>query len=134
MRVILCLDDRNGMAFNHRRQSRDREVIRDIVDSLSGKKLWMCPGSKTLFPQWEREFQLWDNPLEAAGPGEFCFVETPPLVPWRDRIESLTVYRWNRHYPGDQFLDLDLSQWRLVSRREFPGNSHKTITKEVYEP
>gem|GEM_PF-5722604 len=31
MDVFVCLDDRNGMLFNHRRQSRDREVIRDVL-------------------------------------------------------------------------------------------------------
>ena len=30
MQIIVCLDTKNGMMFNHRRQSRDREVLNDI--------------------------------------------------------------------------------------------------------
>ena len=133
MDVILCLDDRNGMLFNHRRQSRDRKVVEDILQGLGGRLLRVRPMSQSLFP---REAVLVEEALlETAGPGDVCFVEDLPLAPCRKDIESLTVYRWNRHYPGDVFLDLDLSTgWRLVSREEFPGHSHEKITKEVYLP
>ena len=134
MQVIVCLDDRNGMLFNHRRQSRDREVLKEILKDAEGKRLWIRPFSQKLFQGTENRVQISDSPLDAAGPGETCFVEDLSLAGWEDSIESLTVYRWNRHYPGDFFLDLDLSGWRLVSRREFSGNSHEKITKEVYEP
>lgn len=134
MQVIVCLDDRNGMLFNHRRQSRDREVLKEILKDAEGKRLWIRPFSQKLFQGAEHRVQVSDSPLDAAGPGENCFVEDLSLAGWEDSIESLTVYRWNRHYPGDFFLDLDLSGWRLVSRREFSGNSHEKITKEVYEP
>ena len=33
MRLIVCLDDKNGMAFNHRRQSRDRIVTEKIEET-----------------------------------------------------------------------------------------------------
>ena len=134
MRVIVCLDDRNGMLFNHRRQSRDREVLKEILKDAEGKRLWIRPFSQKLFQGTENRVQVSDFPLDAASPGETCFVEDLSLAGWEDSIESLTVYRWNRHYPGDFFLDLDLSGWPLVSQREFPGNSHEKITKEVYEP
>ena len=39
MRVIVCLDDRNGMLFNRRRQSRDRRVVEDILRELGEKRL-----------------------------------------------------------------------------------------------
>lgn len=134
MQVIVCLDDRNGMLFNHRRQSRDREVLKEILKDAEGKQLWIRPFSQKLFQGAEHRVQVSDSLLDAAGPGETCFVEDLSLAGWEDSIESLTVYRWNRHYPGDFFLDLDLSGWHLVSQREFPGNSHEKITKEVYEP
>ncbi len=134
MQVIVCLDDRNGMLFNHRRQSRDREVLKEILKDAEGKRLWIRPFSQKLFQGAEHRVQVSDSLLDAAGLGETCFVEDLSLAGWEDSIESLTVYRWNRHYPGDFFLDLDLSGWHLVSQREFPGNSHEKITKEVYEP
>ena len=43
MTVILCLDDRCGMAFNNRRQSRDKAVINDILTHLNGERLIISP-------------------------------------------------------------------------------------------
>lgn len=134
MRVIVCVDDSGGMLFNRRRQSRDRNVLHDILRDTAGKRLWIRPFSQKLFQGMEDRVRISDSPLELAGPGESCFVEDLSLAGWAGRVESITVYRWNRRYPGDFFLDVDLSAWRLVSRREFSGSSHEKITKEVYEP
>ena len=69
-----------------------------------------------------------------AGPGELCFVEEPPLLPWLDRLEGLVLYRWNRRYPADAWLDVRPGPpgWTLARREEFSGHSHERITKEVY--
>ena len=37
MNLIVCLDDRNGMMFNGRRQSRDRADIEDILRDCAGR-------------------------------------------------------------------------------------------------
>lgn len=72
--------------------------------------------------------------LAQAGPGELCFVEEPPLLPWLDRLEGLVLYRWNRRYPADAWLDVRPGPpgWTLARREEFSGHSHERITKEVY--
>ena len=49
MHIIVCLDDQNGMAFNHRRQSRDRVVTEDICILADGRPLWMNKNSVALF-------------------------------------------------------------------------------------
>lgn len=74
--------------------------------------------------------------LAQAAPGEFCFLEDRPIRPFLDRVESMVLYHWNRRYPADLFLDLDPAAlgWSLLGREEFPGSSHKKITKEVYRP
>ena len=46
---IICLDQRNGMYFNERRQSRDRYVIRDIVRTTKDGVLHINSYSKELF-------------------------------------------------------------------------------------
>lgn len=41
MILIACVDDRAGIAFNHRRQSSD-SVVRDrILELTAGSRLWM---------------------------------------------------------------------------------------------
>ena len=46
MILIVCVDDHNGMMFNHRRQSQDRILRADILELTGGKKLWMNAYSK----------------------------------------------------------------------------------------
>lgn len=134
MRVIVCLDDRNGMLFNRRRQSRDRRVVEDILRELGEKRLLVNGFSAPLFERAGERIRVVDDPLAAAGREDVCFVENLPLAPWAAAIERLTVYRWNRVYPADMRLDLALeSGWHLVAASDFPGFSHEKITKEIYE-
>ena len=46
MQLIVCLDEQNGMLFNHRRKTKDREVRRRILESLTGNRLWRAVCSK----------------------------------------------------------------------------------------
>ena len=52
---------------------------------------------------------------------------TPP-----ERVEELVLYRWNRDYPADVYLDWDLSRFQVSGLREFPGTSHPNITRTIY--
>ena len=47
--VILTLENRNGMLFNHRRLSRDKKVCEKILNYSKKKELWMNEYSKKLF-------------------------------------------------------------------------------------
>ena len=35
MTIIVCLDDKNGLSFNNRRQSRDKILIEDIIQTYN---------------------------------------------------------------------------------------------------
>ena len=48
MIVCLCLDDREGLFFNHRRQSRDRAVFQDVGETVGQGRLWVHPYSLPL--------------------------------------------------------------------------------------
>ena len=41
MIIIAAVDDRNGMMFNHRRQSQDKVLREKILSLTAGKLLWM---------------------------------------------------------------------------------------------
>ena len=47
-------------------------------------------------------------------------------------IEEIIVFCWNRRYPADVFLDVDVTAWKKVAEREFSGTSHERITERVY--
>ena len=134
MIVIVAVDDRGGMMFNHRRQSQDR-ILRERVLALSAdSKLWMNHYSEKQFDNAADypQINVSDDFLSEAGPGEYCFVETEPVAPYLKWIEGLIIYRWNRRYPGDQKFDLLLDGWCLKSTTDFPGSSHEKLTEEVY--
>lgn len=135
MRIILTLDDRGGMMFNHRRQSRDRVLLEHLLQLTEGRKLYMSPYTAALFAgDLPRRAVVVSDPPEAAGSGDDCFIEDAALAPHQDRISALFVYRWNRDYPADRWLDIDLSEWSRQVIDEFPGSSHDRITLEQYTP
>ena len=133
MNVIVCLDDRQGMMFCNRRQSQDRKLRERIVQRCNGILLWMNAYSYKLYEEMTNDFICVDeNFLSKAQKGEFCLVESALLKPYENKIEKLIVFWWNRHYPADFYLDLDLKNWKKEREEEFQGSSHENITEEIY--
>ena len=126
MTLYICLDDRNGLQFNKRRQSRDSAVLEDIRSRLSGPLL-ITPFSEKLIREAEIPYVL---PPETAGD---CFAEEVPET--RENIGRVVIYRWNRHYPSDLRWEPDLAALGFTLREtaQFPGTSHEKITREVHE-
>ncbi len=131
MRVITCADQNGGLFFNQRRQSRDRLLIEDVLSFCKGSTLYISDYSKVLFPD-AASVIVAEHPLETATDGDFCFTEGLLLVPAEAAIEEFILYRWDKVYPADTFLDLDLTRWQLQSTYDFVGSSHDKITREVY--
>lgn len=133
MRVIVFLDDKNGMLFNKRRQSRDQAVLEEIQMLCQGKVLWMNEYSFSVYRKMEGvEIRCRQDFLQKAGTGEYALVETDDLEEISKNIEEILIFRWNRLYPSDKKLELDLSGWQYTVEKEFSGNSHKKITLEKY--
>ena len=49
MNIIVCLDDKNGMMFNKRRQSQDKLLRSDIKELVKSKILYMNNYSYKLY-------------------------------------------------------------------------------------
>ncbi len=131
MEIIICLDDNNGMLFNNRRQSRDSKVLEDIKNSLKGN-LTIFPFSEKLIKGSEIPYQLMSDTVNENA---VIFVEDRGIKELLSAVHKITVYRWNRVYPADTYLDIDFAaeSFKSVSVCEFEGSSHEKITKEVYE-
>lgn len=135
MIILVCLDDRDGMMFNHRRQSQDRLLREELLRITDGSRLWMNGYSAKQFSGEDAgQIMIAEDFLQKVGEGEYCFVEDQQLLPIQDRIEKLIIFKWNRHYPGNLFIDLPYRNWKLITTEEFVGSSHDKITKEVYIP
>lgn len=135
MKVIVCLDDNGGMTFNNRRQSRDRVLNADVLQTVKGRRLFLSPYSLPLFEGNGADLTVSEDFLDIADGEGYCFVEDRALAPYADRIDGVTVYKWNRRYPCQTYFDLDLAAlgFRCVSVEEFAGYSHEKITKETYK-
>ena len=137
MILFACVDGRMGMAFNRRRQSRDRAVCEDMLGEAAGGELFLTSASAKLFDGLEgANLRSCEDPAAQAGPGQGCFLEDPGLFPPPEAVEKIILYRWNRTYPFDRSFPISLpgEGWRLERSEEFPGTSHEKITKEVYAP
>lgn len=135
MIMITVIDDNMGMMFNNRRQSQDC-ILREQILALAGSgKLWMNHYTHGQFLNRDSASITVDDAfLKKAGAGEYCFVENISPASFENYIEKIILFRWNRMYPADFYFDIDLagSEWRQVETEEFPGSSHKKITKETY--
>ena len=128
MTVIVCLDNANGMMFNHRRQSRDANVVKDILKTINGASLLIAPYSEPLFSQAECSVSISDSFLADADAKDYCSV-----AKFKEKISKLVIYKWNRDYPADFYFDIDYANdYKLETTLDFVGTSHEKITKEVY--
>lgn len=132
MNLIVCVDDRMGMMFHNRRQSKDRVVREDMLSLVSGQ-LWVSAYTAGQFTEQEQErLHCSEDFLAYAEEHTYCFVEDVDIMPYADKIEQIILYRWNRTYPADTYFTLNLTAFTLVERRNLTGNSHPDIVREIY--
>ena len=130
MKLIFCIDDRNGLSFNKRRQSRDRNVIEDILNITHSTLLGISSYSEPLFEG--KDVKTVSDFNEALLTCDAYFAENEVTEEMLEKADSLTIYFWNRAYPGDSFVSIDEGIWKMEREREFKGNSHDRITVREY--
>ena len=124
MNVAVCVDERGGMMFNRRRQSRDSAVTARVLEIARerGGTLYVSAYSSALF----------DGAVPTGGDGVF-FVEDIDISGCIDKIDTLFVFNWNRLYPADRSIPFDPHKtMTLLSARVFAGTSHESVVEEVY--
>lgn len=126
MKLIVCLDDKNGMLFNKRRQSRDKILIENVLEICKGERLYTNGYSSTLFP--ENSVVICENMNEIKN--GYIFAENFTVN--EEKIDEVIVYKWNRVYPADTFFNISLDKWNLTETIDFAGSSHEKITREIY--
>ena len=132
MTLVLCLDDKGGMTFFSKRQSKDRILRKELLDQVGDGRLVISPYTKGQFEE-NFSFTVSDSPHEEGKEGDFLFVENTPLP--KDGVNRVILYRWNRTYPADRYFSEKeyLSSFCRVAKRDFKGSSHEKITEEVWE-
>lgn len=129
MKLIFCIDNNYGMMFLNKRQSQDSILRKWIVKHTAGSKLWMSSYSAKQFASLSG-FIVDDNYAKSAAEGDYCFVEDKEYI--LSNVSEIILCRWNRDYPADRFLELDLEKFELTDSVDIVGSSHDKITIEIY--
>ncbi|MBR4288082.1 MAG: ribonuclease Z [Clostridia bacterium] len=130
MILFICIDEKDGMLFGGRRQSKDRALRERMLQLASSSRLFVNFFSAKQFE--EKGFVLSEDPLGEAKEGDFVFLEDLPLP--EKNIEKIVLYQWNRRYPADRFFDRKLLHGRKKTKTtDFVGSSHEKITEEIWE-
>ena len=126
MKIVVCVDDLGGMCFNRRRVSRDRVVLADVAKDLGGGFLYAAEYSRALLSECKVPLMVSDDFLDAASSNDTCFLEERGLIGYEEKIDAMTVYRWNRRYPSDLKLDVtpEALGLQLVSTEYLEVYSH----------
>lgn len=135
MNIIVCLDDKNGMMFNKRRQSQDKILRLNIKSLVENKNLFMNSYSYKLYKDIDNgNLKICENFLDECDDNDFCLVEDKLLSNHIDKITTLITYNWNRVYPSDLYFDINFKNqnWLLISEEDFEGSSHEKITRKIY--
>lgn len=130
MRVIVCVDDSLGMLFAGKRQSRDSRVLDDIKNHF--EPIVILPFSEKLLSSSGVKYTV-KNSINDVCDTETVFIESIDPASLEGKIDELILYKWNRRYPSDMRLTLDLKKFKKSSICEFTGTSHDKITREVYK-
>lgn len=131
--VVLTVDDAMGLAFNNRRQSRDRNLIEDLMSEINGP-VYVTGYSMPLFEKFADRVYVAEDPIKSCPDGASCFLEMTDISCFTEIIDKLIIYKWNRLYPSDVRLSGSPLEhgFRLISATDFQGSSHEIITKEIY--
>ncbi len=133
MKIIVTLDDRNGMTFNKRRQSQDVKLREYLIQLTHGSYLFLNEYSFKQFKDVDVSNIIVDKDFLTKASDEFCFVEDQPLLPHLNKISAIFICRWNRDYPSDTKFDLDVTtDFKLQSTVNIVGKSHEKITIEEW--
>lgn len=132
MKLIFCIDNKNGMMFFGKRQSQDSLLRKWIVEHSVGGKLWMSSYSAKQFND-HVGYIVDDNYMQNASSGDYCFIEDKGYV--LDKVSEIILCKWNRRYQADKVFSIDLKTngFKKVASEDIKGSSHEKITIETYK-
>ena len=80
------------MLFCGRRQSKDQYLRRELLQLAQPNGLWMNSFSAKQFEEGDR-IQVSEDFLERTSRGQWCFVENTDILPYKEKIEYIAIYR-----------------------------------------
>ena len=143
MKVIFVLDQKNGMMFNHRRQSFDQAIIKKVakdVNEVEGR-LWLSDYSKELFASYDVNMMLLEEfDLTAINDNDVVYVENidvdlEAMIADKEMSVELNFYRWDKVYPSDKKMTFTkelLDAFFVKDSYALSGETHDVISVEIW--
>ncbi len=143
MRVVYVLDQKNGMMFNHRRQSFDQTIIKKIVEDVkdTNGRLWLSDYSKELFASYDvKVMPLEEFDLTTINDNDVVYVENidvdlEAMIADKEVSIELNFYRWDKVYPSDKKMTFTkelLDAFFVKDSYELSGDIHDVISVEIW--
>lgn len=133
MKAIVCVDNTLGIQFNKRRVSQDVHQRNDLFQLLNDELLYMSAYSGKLYDVPHRNNIRISNTYYEECADHYCLFEDDKINDYKQNIQLLILYCWNKDYPSDIKLSLNFSEFKIKQQYEFIGSSHDTITRIIYE-
>lgn len=132
--LALCIDSRGGMMFNSRRQTRDKEVIEDLVALFRKGAIYIQQYSARLFEEYENIISCTD-PVADCADGALCFVEDARILNDLSSFDTVVLYNWSIPYPADVYFSFDLESlgFKRISKDKLTTDIHTKVTREVFK-
>lgn len=133
MKVIICIDNKNGFFFGNKRQSQDIFQREDVKHLVGDSILTMKPYSFSLYQDMDMNIQI-EEDLWSVENSDYVLVEDEDITEHLSLIDTIIVYNWNRTYPSTRTMTIDLDKlYEKRNESEFKGFSHEKITRTIYQ-
>ena len=105
MKIVLCVDKKNGTMLFGKRQSQDRIQRERMLSLVGDSRLWISNYSASLFDIADN-IEIDDGFTEKALDSDYCFFEDKEID--ISKANTVVLYKWNRQYPADKYFFYDL--------------------------
>ena len=129
MNLIICTDNKGGIAFNKRRVSKDEEIMKMIKEITEGDVIYISPRSEALFTEYGvSNYKVQDIGSEIKN--GYVFNEFNDLK--YSTPSMIYNFCFNRDYPSDIRISIS-DNYLLDSVTKFKGKSHDEISLFIYK-
>ncbi len=127
MNAVLIVDERDGLAFNHRPPSRDGALMEDLKTQIDGPLY-----ATSYFGRMASRYGLDVCEEQPENEEDWVLFDHDPTPEEAEKINKILLYRFmDVYYPADERLSLDLSDFTIEEEMSFEGTSHDEIVREV---
>lgn len=128
MRLIVIIDENNGLSFNNRRQTQDSFLIKHMIEIAERESsiIWIKDRSKDLFEGYSN-VQILDVDCFSIPAGDFIFLEDGDANEVAMASDVIYLYQWDKTYPSDEvfvFTNQLLNAFDVVESEEIEGEYH----------